>query len=69
MATDTAPNSWGVRRASLLLLAVCVLPMVFIGLWIARHLTQRLSREAFVHLVTWLVLVSGLALIWRYLSN
>jgi hypothetical protein len=31
-------------------------------------LTNRLSREAFVRLVTWLVLASGLALIGRYLS-
>lgn len=54
---------------SLLLLAVCLLPVVFIGLWIARRLALRLSREAFVHLVTWLVLASGLALIGRYLSS
>jgi uncharacterized membrane protein YfcA len=55
--------------ASLLLLAVCLLPVVFIGLWIARRLARRLSREAFVRLITWLVLISGLALIGRYLSS
>lgn len=55
--------------ASLLLLAVCFLPMVFAGLWAARHLALRLSRDAFVRLITWLVLGSGLALIARYLSS
>ncbi len=38
------------------------------GLWFGRQLTRRLSREAFIRLVTWLVLASGLALIGRYLS-
>ena len=46
----------------------CLLPVMFIGLWVGRRLTHRLSREAFVRLVTWLVLASGLALIGRYLS-
>lgn len=54
---------------SLLLLAVCLLPMMCIGLWTARRVTLRLSREAFVHVVTWLVLVSGLMLIWRYVTS
>ncbi|MCL8338678.1 sulfite exporter TauE/SafE family protein [Pseudomonas mosselii] len=54
--------------ASLLLLAACLLPVMFIGTWLGRRLTLRLSREAFVRLVTWLVLASGLALIGRYLS-
>lgn len=54
--------------ASLLLLAACLLPVMFVGTWLGRRLTLRLSREAFVRLVTWLVLASGLALIGRYLS-
>ena len=54
--------------ASLLLLAACLLPVMFVGTWLGRRLTLRLSREAFVRLVTWLVLGSGLALIGRYLS-
>lgn len=53
---------------ALLLLAVCLLPAMAIGLWIGRQLTRKLSREAFVRLVTWLVLASGIALIARYLS-
>lgn len=52
----------------LLLLAACLLPVMFIGLWIGRRLILKLSREAFVRLITWLVLASGLALIGRYLS-
>jgi uncharacterized membrane protein YfcA len=52
----------------LLVLALCLLPAMAVGLWIGRRLTLRLSREAFVRLVTWLVLASGIALIGRYLS-
>jgi uncharacterized protein len=55
-------------QLSLLLLAVCLLPAMALGSWIGRSLTMKLSREAFVRLVTWLVLVSGIALIGRYLS-
>ena len=53
---------------ALLLLAVCLLPAMAFGLWTGRRLTRKLSREAFVRLVTWLVLASGIALIARYLS-
>ncbi|MCU1730344.1 MULTISPECIES: sulfite exporter TauE/SafE family protein [unclassified Pseudomonas] len=53
----------------LLLLAVCLLPMMFLGLRVGRRLTLNMSREAFVRLVTWLVLGSGIALIGRYLSE
>ncbi|MHB2062196.1 sulfite exporter TauE/SafE family protein [Pseudomonas monsensis] len=53
----------------LLMLALCLLPAMALGLWIGRRLTMRLSREAFVRLVTWLVLASGIALIGRYLGT
>ena len=53
----------------LLLLALCLLPMMAAGLWAGRRLTLNMSREAFVRLVTWLVLASGIALIGRYLSE
>ncbi|MCP2224956.1 putative membrane protein YfcA [Pseudomonas silensiensis] len=53
----------------LLILALCLLPAMAVGLWVGRRLTLRLSREAFVRLVTWLVLASGIALIGRYLST
>lgn len=53
---------------ALLLLAARLLPAMALGLWIGRRLTRKLSREAFVWLVTWLVLASGIALIARYLS-
>lgn len=53
----------------LLMLAVCLLPAMALGLWAGRWLTLRMSREAFVRLVTWLVLASGIALIARYLST
>ena len=53
----------------LLVLALCLLPAMALGLWIGRQLAMRLSREAFVRTVTWLVLASGIALIARYLST
>ncbi|WP_095147092.1 MULTISPECIES: sulfite exporter TauE/SafE family protein [unclassified Pseudomonas] len=53
----------------LLMLALCLLPAMVLGLWMGRRLTMKLSREAFVRLVTWLVLASGIALIGRYLST
>lgn len=53
---------------ALLTLAVCLLPAMAGGLWVGRHLTLRMSREAFVRLVTWLVLASGLTLLYRYFS-
>lgn len=53
---------------SLLWLALCLLPAMASGLWVGRRLALKLSREAFVRAVTWLVLVSGIALIVRYFS-
>jgi uncharacterized membrane protein YfcA len=56
-------------QISLLLLAVCLLPAMIVGSWIGRHLVVRLSREMFVRLVTWMVLISGITLIARYLAG
>jgi len=53
----------------LLILALCLLPAMALGLWIGRRLSMKLSREAFVRLVTWLVLASGIALIGRYFNT
>ena len=53
----------------LLVLAVCLLPAMLIGSWIGRGITMKLSREAFVRLITWLVLISGIALLVRYFSG
>ncbi|WP_447748965.1 sulfite exporter TauE/SafE family protein [Pseudomonas nicosulfuronedens] len=54
--------------SALLMLALVLLPVMGVGLWVGRQLTRRLSREAFIRLVTWLVLASGLTLIGRYFS-
>lgn len=54
---------------SLLMLALCLAPMMALGLCLGRRLTLNMSRETFVRLVTWLVLASGTALIGRYLSE
>lgn len=56
-------------QISLLLLAVCLLPAMIVGSWVGRHLVVRLSREMFVRLVTWMVLISGITLIARYLAG
>lgn len=53
----------------LLLLALCLLPAMALGSWIGLRLALKLSREAFVRLVTWLVLASGIALLTRYFST
>ena len=53
----------------MLALAACLLPPMALGLWCGRRLTLNMSREAFVRLVTWLVLASGLGLVGRYLSG
>ena len=53
----------------MLVLAACLVPAMAVGLWIGRHLTLNMSREAFVRLVTWLVLASGIALLLRYLMT
>lgn len=50
----------------LLVLAACLLPAMLFGSWVGRSLTMKLSREAFVRLITWLVLISGIALLARY---
>ena len=42
---------------------------MIIGSWISRRLVMRLSREMFVRLVTWMVLLSGMTLIGRYLAG
>lgn len=55
--------------SSLLALAACLLPAMAGGLWLGRRLTLRMSREAFVRLVTWLVLASGVTLLYRYFSG
>ena len=56
-------------QISLLLLAVCIFPAMVVGSWVGRRLVMKLSREMFVRLVTWLVLVSGITLIGRYLAG
>ena len=53
----------------LLVLALCLLPAMALGSWIGRGLTMKMSRETFVRLVTWLVLVSGVVLIGRYFAG
>lgn len=56
-------------QLSLWLMAACLLPAMIIGSFIGRRLVMRMSRELFVRLVTWVVLISGISLIARYLAG
>lgn len=52
----------------LLLLAAVLLPAMFIGTWIGRHITLRLSREQFLKVLNFVILASGVALLIRYFA-
>ena len=56
-------------QLSLWVLAVCLLPAMIVGSLIGRRMVMRMSRETFVRVVTWLVLISGIALVGRYLAG
>ena len=55
-------------QGSLLVLAGLLLPAMALGLWMGRRLTLNMPRERFIRLVNIVVLLSGLALIGRYLG-
>ncbi|RMX11653.1 sulfite exporter TauE/SafE family protein [Vandammella animalimorsus] len=52
--------------SGLLLLAAVLLPAMWGGLWLGRHITLRLTREQFLRILHGIVLASGLALLARY---
>ena len=52
--------------SGLLLLAAALLPAMWGGLWLGRHITLRLTREQFLRILHGIVLASGLALLARY---
>lgn len=51
---------------SFLLMAIYLLPAMFIGTYIGRHITLKLSREQFLRLVYCVILVSGVSLLVNY---
>lgn len=53
----------------LLLLAIFLLPIMFLGTFTGHHLTLRMSRERFLSVLYLLLAVSGIALIIRAMSD
>jgi uncharacterized membrane protein YfcA len=45
--------------------AIAVVPACLAGIWVARKIFRRLSREALLRAVAILLLVSGASLVWR----
>ena len=45
-----------------ILMAVYRLPAMFIGIYIDRHITLKLSREPFLRLIYLVILISGISL-------
>lgn len=56
-------NDW-----SFLTMALLMFPAMLIGTWIGRHITLKLSREAFLRLINLFILISGIVLLVRYFS-
>jgi len=55
---------------SLVLTAIYLLPALVIGLWIGGHINLRMSRDAFTRLINFIILVSGITLVYRaYLGS
>ncbi|HBO22388.1 MAG TPA: permease [Providencia sp.] len=50
----------------ILLVALAFSPAMLIGTWAGRHITLRISREAFLKTINIVILVSGIALLYRY---
>lgn len=49
-----------------LLIALAFCPAMLLGTWLGRHITLKISREAFLKIINLVILVSGLALLYRY---
>ena len=54
---------------SLLLYVALLLPAMFAGVYIGRHITLRMTREQFLMVVNVLLIASGGVLILRYFSG
>ena len=50
------------------LTALTVVPSCLLGIWVARKIFSRISRDALMRAVALLLLASGAALIWRAMS-
>ena len=50
------------------LIAIAVVPSCLLGIWVARRIFLRISRDALMRAVALLLLASGASLIWRALT-
>lgn len=50
----------------ILLMALAFSPAMLFGIWVGRHITLRISREAFLKMINVVIFISGLTLLYRY---
>jgi uncharacterized membrane protein YfcA len=48
--------------------ALAVVPACLLGIWVARRIFRRISREQLMRVVSLLLIASGVSLVWRALS-
>ncbi|HGN1706796.1 TPA: sulfite exporter TauE/SafE family protein [Providencia rettgeri] len=53
-------------NTDILLIALAFSPAMLVGTWVGRHITLKISREAFLKVINIVILVSGIALLYRY---
>lgn len=52
---------------NLLLLAIIFIPSMLIGTYIGRRITLRLSKQQFLKIINWIVLISGVSIILKFI--
>lgn len=53
-------------NVDILLIALAFSPAMLVGTWLGRHITLKISRETFLKMINIVILVSGIALLYRY---
>ena len=53
-------------NVDILLIALVFSPAMLVGTWLGRHITLKISREMFLKIINIVILVSGIALLYRY---
>ncbi|EPK6162093.1 sulfite exporter TauE/SafE family protein [Providencia stuartii] len=53
-------------NVDILLMALAFSPAMLIGIWAGRHITLKISRESFLKIINIIILISGIALLYRY---
>ncbi|WP_458321653.1 sulfite exporter TauE/SafE family protein [Providencia sp. CRPN23688] len=50
----------------IILMALAFSPTMLIGIWVGRHITLKISRDTFLKIINVIILISGVALLYRY---